>query len=173
MWLYEYMYWIYRETLCGIKIFNLLQCAFLFTDMAEECCSTQLLDGDGVFNVSGLENFMKAVKLAECGLSYAVVSIMGPQSSGMACSTLNLLLVLIFFLSLSGLSMFRWNGSNTSWEPKEFLSWLWFLLVILKVTYKHFCVSLSYMLLKKWFIAHFSITSREEHTAESSFPHKL
>lgn len=88
--------------------------------MAEECCSTQLLDGDGVFNVSGLENFMKAVKLGECGLSYAVVSIMGPQSSGMTCSTLNLLLVSIVFLSLSGLSMFRWNGSNTSWVPKEF-----------------------------------------------------
>jgi len=26
---------------------------------------------------------MKEVKLSECGLSYAVVSIMGPQSSGM------------------------------------------------------------------------------------------
>lgn len=25
---------------------------------------------------------MKEVKLAECGLSYAVVAIMGPQSSG-------------------------------------------------------------------------------------------
>ncbi|CAO2840185.1 unnamed protein product [Amaranthus hypochondriacus] len=46
------------------------------------CCSTQLIDGDGIFNVSGLEGFMKEVKLAECGLSYAVVSIMGPQSSG-------------------------------------------------------------------------------------------
>ncbi|WJZ94374.1 hypothetical protein VitviT2T_013242 [Vitis vinifera] len=49
---------------------------------ADECCSTQLIDGDGMFNVHGLENFMKEVKLAECGLSYAVVSIMGPQSSG-------------------------------------------------------------------------------------------
>ncbi|XAR67631.1 hypothetical protein NMG60_11002472 [Bertholletia excelsa] len=29
-----------------------------------------------------MEKFMKDVKLAECGLSYAVVSIMGPQSSG-------------------------------------------------------------------------------------------
>lgn len=46
------------------------------------CCSTQLIDGDGTFNVTGLENFMKEVKLGECGLSYAVVSIMGPQSSG-------------------------------------------------------------------------------------------
>ncbi|CAN6230838.1 unnamed protein product [Urochloa humidicola] len=48
----------------------------------DACFSTQLIDGDGVFNVSGLENFMKEVRLGECGLSYAVVSIMGPQSSG-------------------------------------------------------------------------------------------
>ncbi|KAI3678728.1 hypothetical protein L6452_38031 [Arctium lappa] len=46
------------------------------------CCSTHLIDGDGTFNAAGLDNFMKAVKLAECGLSYAIVSIMGPQSSG-------------------------------------------------------------------------------------------
>ncbi|GMH16016.1 hypothetical protein Nepgr_017857 [Nepenthes gracilis] len=46
------------------------------------CCSTQLIDQDGNFNVLGIEEFMKKVKLAECGLSYAVVSIMGPQSSG-------------------------------------------------------------------------------------------
>ncbi|KAJ0971357.1 hypothetical protein J5N97_019316 [Dioscorea zingiberensis] len=50
--------------------------------MAEEFCSTQLIDGDGEFNKSGLADFVKAVRLAECGLSYAVVSIMGPQSSG-------------------------------------------------------------------------------------------
>ncbi|KAJ4976881.1 hypothetical protein NE237_001987 [Protea cynaroides] len=50
--------------------------------MADECCSTQLIDGNGEFNVTGLENFVKTVKLAECGLSYAVVAIMGPQSSG-------------------------------------------------------------------------------------------
>ncbi|KAJ1279210.1 hypothetical protein BS78_04G138000 [Paspalum vaginatum] len=50
--------------------------------MVDACFSTQLIDGDGVFNVSGLDKFMKEVKLGECGLSYAVVSIMGPQSSG-------------------------------------------------------------------------------------------
>ncbi|XP_072986553.1 protein ROOT HAIR DEFECTIVE 3 homolog 2-like isoform X1 [Typha latifolia] len=51
--------------------------------MGEElCCSTQLIDGDGEFNVSGVEDFMRSVRLSECGLSYAVVSIMGPQSSG-------------------------------------------------------------------------------------------
>ncbi|KAL0908035.1 hypothetical protein M5K25_022500 [Dendrobium thyrsiflorum] len=49
--------------------------------MGDSSCSTQLIDGDGVYNVSGMENFMKTVKLGECGLSYAVVSIMGPQSS--------------------------------------------------------------------------------------------
>ncbi|CAL0326060.1 unnamed protein product [Lupinus luteus] len=49
---------------------------------SDSSCSTQLLDGDGIFNVAGIETFMKEVKLAECGLSYAVVSIMGPQSSG-------------------------------------------------------------------------------------------
>ncbi|KAH9611281.1 hypothetical protein KSS87_008954, partial [Heliosperma pusillum] len=46
------------------------------------CCSTQLIDGDGEFNVTGIEKFLKGVRLAECGLSYAVASIMGPQSSG-------------------------------------------------------------------------------------------
>ncbi|XP_068647516.1 protein ROOT HAIR DEFECTIVE 3-like isoform X2 [Aristolochia californica] len=51
-------------------------------EMGDNYCSTQLIDGDGTFNVSGIEKFVKAVKLSECGLSYAVVSIMGPQSSG-------------------------------------------------------------------------------------------
>lgn len=51
--------------------------------MADGCHSIQLIDGDGVFNVSGMDNFVKAVQLGDCGLSYAVVSIMGPQSSGM------------------------------------------------------------------------------------------
>ena len=49
---------------------------------SETCCATQLIDGDGVFNDAGIDKFMKEVKLSECGLSYAVVSIMGPQSSG-------------------------------------------------------------------------------------------
>ncbi|KAL9228546.1 hypothetical protein vseg_004113 [Gypsophila vaccaria] len=51
-------------------------------DNVDGCCSTQLIDGDGEFNVSGIDTFLKVVKLAECGLSYAVASIMGPQSSG-------------------------------------------------------------------------------------------
>ncbi|PSS07350.1 Protein ROOT HAIR DEFECTIVE like [Actinidia chinensis var. chinensis] len=51
-------------------------------DQGPKCCSTHLIDGDGTFNVAGIDAFMKEVKLSECGLSYAVVSIMGPQSSG-------------------------------------------------------------------------------------------
>ncbi|XP_057505001.1 protein ROOT HAIR DEFECTIVE 3-like [Actinidia eriantha] len=51
-------------------------------DQGRQCCSTHLIDGDGTFNVSGMDTFMREVKLAERGLSYAVVSIMGPQSSG-------------------------------------------------------------------------------------------
>ncbi|KAL6332900.1 hypothetical protein AAG906_019412 [Vitis piasezkii] len=50
--------------------------------MGELCHSLQLIDGNGNFNVAGLEEFVKAVKLTQCGLSYAVVAIMGPQSSG-------------------------------------------------------------------------------------------
>lgn len=56
---------------------------FFFSESAASCCSTHLIDGDGTFNAAGLEKFMKEVKLSECGLSYAIVSIMGPQSSGM------------------------------------------------------------------------------------------
>ncbi|GLJ11016.1 hypothetical protein SUGI_0140450 [Cryptomeria japonica] len=48
----------------------------------EAGCSIQLIDGKGQFNDAALNNLVKAVKLAERGLSYAVVSIMGPQSSG-------------------------------------------------------------------------------------------
>lgn len=50
--------------------------------MAEHCYVTQLIDGNGEFSVAGLEDFTKKVKLAEYGLNYAVVAIMGPQSSG-------------------------------------------------------------------------------------------
>lgn len=56
---------------------------YRIADKSEGCCSVQLIDGDGIYNVSGIDHFIKEVKLGECGLSYAVVSIMGPQSSGM------------------------------------------------------------------------------------------
>jgi hypothetical protein len=42
----------------------------------------QLIDEKGEFHEDALVEFCKAVRLAECGLSYAVVAIMGPQSSG-------------------------------------------------------------------------------------------
>ncbi|WOK99173.1 protein ROOT HAIR DEFECTIVE 3 [Canna indica] len=50
--------------------------------MGEDCCPIQLIDRDGEFNLVGVEHFVKTVKLPECGLSYAVVSILGPQSGG-------------------------------------------------------------------------------------------
>jgi len=48
----------------------------------QDSCGTQLIDGNGVFNVEGLDNFSKITKLSQRGLSYAIVAIMGPQSSG-------------------------------------------------------------------------------------------
>lgn len=56
---------------------------------------------------------MKEVKLAECGLSYAVVAIMGPQSSGMqfgfqkptlciivhSVACLNISVIIVYFLA--------------------------------------------------------------------------
>ncbi|XP_026453633.1 uncharacterized protein LOC113354548 [Papaver somniferum] len=50
---------------------------FLLTRANDECCSTQLVH----LMSMGLARISKAVKLAECGLSYVVVSVMGPQSS--------------------------------------------------------------------------------------------
>ncbi|PPR92756.1 hypothetical protein GOBAR_AA27912 [Gossypium barbadense] len=51
-----------------------------------------VINGDGSFNDEGIDRFVKEIKLAECGLSYAVVSIMGPQSS-VASKTTNGILV--------------------------------------------------------------------------------
>ncbi|KAF9671835.1 hypothetical protein SADUNF_Sadunf12G0090300 [Salix dunnii] len=48
--------------------------------MAEDCCSFQLISGEGVLNMEGLENF--STNLSQRGVSYAVVAIMGPQGSG-------------------------------------------------------------------------------------------
>ena len=83
----------WRQAMCCSHILFSLDCRlsphFLHillsprAEMGYACFSTQLIDGDGVVNVSGLDHFMKEVKLGECGLSYAVVSIMGPQSTGM------------------------------------------------------------------------------------------
>jgi len=43
----------------------------------------QLIDGNGKFNMEGLQDFMTTTEFAQCGLSYSVVAIIGPQSSGM------------------------------------------------------------------------------------------
>jgi len=42
----------------------------------------QLIDGNGKFNVDGLKDFITATKFAQSGLSYAIVAIIGSQSSG-------------------------------------------------------------------------------------------
>ncbi|XP_061366903.1 protein ROOT HAIR DEFECTIVE 3 homolog 2 [Gastrolobium bilobum] len=85
--------------------------------MAEDdgCCSTQLIDGNGDFNVAGLDNFIKAVKLAGCGLSYAVVSIMGPQSSGKST-----LMNHLFHTSFREMDAFRGRSQTTKgiWMAK-------------------------------------------------------
>ncbi|KAF5177905.1 Root hair defective 3-like protein [Thalictrum thalictroides] len=74
----------------------------------DECCSTQLIDGNGEFNVTGLDSFMKRVKLAECGLSYAVVAIMGPQSSGKST-----LLNHLFHTNFREMDAFRGRNQTT------------------------------------------------------------
>lgn len=42
----------------------------------------QLVDGAGAYDRDGFASFCRDVALPERGLSYAVVAIMGPQSSG-------------------------------------------------------------------------------------------
>ncbi|XP_044508556.1 protein ROOT HAIR DEFECTIVE 3-like isoform X2 [Mangifera indica] len=44
--------------------------------------AVQLVDGDGCFNVEGLGQFVRSTKLPDYGVSYGVVAVIGPQSSG-------------------------------------------------------------------------------------------
>ncbi|KAM7500350.1 hypothetical protein LguiA_024764 [Lonicera macranthoides] len=83
--------------------------------MLEDPCSTQLIDANGEFNVAGLENFIKTVKLADCGLSYAVVAIMGPQSSGKST-----LLNHLFYTNFREMDAFRGRSQTTKgiWMAK-------------------------------------------------------
>ncbi|XP_027088942.1 protein ROOT HAIR DEFECTIVE 3 homolog 2 isoform X1 [Coffea arabica] len=74
----------------------------------ENCCSTQLIDGNGEFNFVGLEKFMKAMKFSQCGLSYAVVAIMGPQSSGKST-----LLNHLFYTNLREMDAFKGRSQTT------------------------------------------------------------
>jgi hypothetical protein len=70
---------VLRESPISVGVHTLA----VFSEMAEESCySMQLIDGDGVLNATDFEKFTRDVNLAECGLSYVVVSVMGPQSSG-------------------------------------------------------------------------------------------
>ncbi|XP_022764277.1 protein ROOT HAIR DEFECTIVE 3 homolog 2-like [Durio zibethinus] len=50
--------------------------------MENEYSLMQLINSKGDFNVKGVDEFMQKTGLSKCGLSYAVVAIMGPQSSG-------------------------------------------------------------------------------------------
>ncbi|KAI5336838.1 hypothetical protein L3X38_016107 [Prunus dulcis] len=75
---------------------------------SEEGCSTQLIDGDGTFNATGIDRLIKEVKLGECGLSYAIVSIMGPQSSGKSTLLNNL-----FATNFREMDAFRGRSQTT------------------------------------------------------------
>ncbi|CAI0540778.1 unnamed protein product [Linum tenue] len=83
--------------------------------MADNCCSTQLIDGEGSFNVQGLDRFVSTTKLSECGLSYAVVAIMGPQSSGKST-----LMNHLFHTNFREMDAFRGRGQTTKgiWMAK-------------------------------------------------------
>ncbi|CAL1402357.1 unnamed protein product [Linum trigynum] len=83
--------------------------------MADNCCSTQLIDGEGSFNVEGLDRFVSTTKLSECGLSYAVVAIMGPQSSGKST-----LMNHLFHTNFREMDAFRGRGQTTKgiWMAK-------------------------------------------------------
>lgn len=48
----------------------------------EECHATQVVSADGEMDAAAMERFAAAAGLPGCGLSYAVVSILGPQGSG-------------------------------------------------------------------------------------------
>ena len=66
----------------------------------DDCCATQLIDGDGEFNIVGLDNFIRTLNLTSCGLSYTVVAIMEPQSSGAFIPPSILLILIAWFTSL-------------------------------------------------------------------------
>lgn len=64
----------------------------------------QLIDENGNFNVDGLQDFVTATEFAQSGSSYAIVAIIGSQSSGKhvfdfltSCSFINLFLIVMDF----------------------------------------------------------------------------
>ncbi|KAF9690147.1 hypothetical protein SADUNF_Sadunf01G0165600 [Salix dunnii] len=55
---------------------------------SDDCCSTHLIDGDGTFVDTGLEHFIKEVKLGECGLSQTTKGIWMARCAGIEPCTL-------------------------------------------------------------------------------------
>ncbi|KAL3616756.1 hypothetical protein CASFOL_039150 [Castilleja foliolosa] len=78
------------------------------TEMAQDSCPTQLIAGDGEFNSAGLRDFINSVKLYDCGLSYAIVAIMGPQSSGKST-----LLNHLFYTNFMEMDAFKGRNQTT------------------------------------------------------------
>ncbi|KAL3851566.1 hypothetical protein ACJIZ3_013448 [Penstemon smallii] len=76
--------------------------------MVEDSFATQLISGDGEFNAAGIRNFINSLKFQECGLSYAVVAIMGPQSSGKST-----LLNHLFHTNFREMDTFRGRSQTT------------------------------------------------------------
>nr|GEW12087.1 protein root hair defective 3-like [Tanacetum cinerariifolium]GEY27004.1 protein root hair defective 3-like [Tanacetum cinerariifolium] len=75
-----------------------------------------LINGDGTFNAMGLDAFLKEVKLSECGLSYAVISIMGPQSCGKST-----LLNHLFHTNFKEMDAFKGRNDDTAFEKQSAL----------------------------------------------------
>ncbi|KAF9668157.1 hypothetical protein SADUNF_Sadunf15G0099700 [Salix dunnii] len=76
----------------------------------------QLIDGNGKFNMEGLQDFMAATDFAQCGLSYSVVAIIGPQSSGKST-----LMNHVFGTDFKMLDAYRGRGQTTKgiWIAKS------------------------------------------------------
>ncbi|KAK7251958.1 hypothetical protein RIF29_35589 [Crotalaria pallida] len=74
----------------------------------DDSCATQLIDANGDFNVAGLDNFIKRTNLSHCGLFYAMVAIMGPQSSGKST-----LLNHLFHTSFREMDAFKGRAQTT------------------------------------------------------------
>ena len=76
----------------------------------------QLIDGNGKFNVDGLTDFMTATEFAQSGLSYAIVAIIGSQSSGKqvfnfltSCWFINHFLIIVIDFNEVGSDSFSLN----------------------------------------------------------------
>jgi len=76
----------------------------------------QLIDGNGKFNVDGLKDFMTATEFAQSGLSYAIVAIIGSQSSGKqvfnfltSCWFINHFLIIVIDFNEVGSDSFSLN----------------------------------------------------------------